>query len=212
MAHLIRMSVIGAMPSGEEWSVNPVFSLPGGGTTVTPAQATAIAIAAAASAAPSGVMAVMNPATNIHSIRVEARTLAGVLETQAQATKATPQYGTGSSAHPFQTSWVVSLRTAAVGARGRGRLYWPATGQVIDADTLRPIAGSVAAFLTGAQTYLTNLRNVVQTTITGADLAVWSRATPSLNEVNALQVGDVLDTQRRRRDTLVETYQQTLFV
>jgi hypothetical protein len=52
----------------------------------------------------------------------------------------------------------------------------------------------------------------VQTTLTGADLAVWSRVGSQLNEVNALQVGDVLDTQRRRRDTLVETYQQTLFV
>lgn len=212
MAQLVRLSVYGTMPSGEEWSVNPTFSLPGAGVTVTPAQILAIAAGAAAVAVPTGLRSAMSTSCDVTGVRAEARTLAGVLEAQADAAKATPTAGSSAQALPFQTSWVISLRTSAVGGRGRGRLYWPATGVVLVGSTLRPAVATVTTFLTDAQTYLTNLRNAVQTVITGADLAVWSRATPALNEVNALQVGDVLDVQRRRRDNLVETYQQTLFV
>ena len=212
MAQLIRLSVYGTMPSGEEWSVNPCFSLPGAGVTVSPAQIQAVAVAAAAVSVPSTMMVMMVAACDVTGVRAEARSIGGALESQADAAKAAPQLGTGTGRLPFQAAWVLSLRTAAVGARGRGRLYWPATGVSLSAQTLRPVSADVATYLTGWQTYLTNLRNAVASVITGADLAVWSRAGNQLNEVNVIQVGDVLDTQRRRRDALVETYQQTLFV
>lgn len=212
MANLIRLSVKGAMPSGEEWSVNPVFSVGATSVATTPAQLNAIAAAAALVAVPTSLRTAMSSATAVTGIRVEARTIAGVLEGQAEAAIASGGGGTGVPVLPFQSSIVCSLRTSAVGARGRGRLYWPATGQLLTAGTHRVSVANITSILSGFQTYLTGLRNAVQATLTGADLVVWSRTGSALNEVTAIQVGDVLDVQRRRRDELIEAYQQTLFV
>jgi len=210
MAELLRVSIVGAMPSGEEWSVNPVWSIGGDfGTTVTPAQAQTIATAIAAVAAPGSLLALWQPATTLTGCRVEARTLAGVLETQAEGIKTTAQVGTGASPHPFQTSIVSSLRTAFPGARGRGRLYWPATGVNISGSTLRPISSTITSVLGGVKTYLSGIEAAIDATLDGVSLAVWSRTSAQLNRVVSIQMGDVLDTQRRRRDTLVEAVSTT---
>lgn len=212
MADLLRVSIMGQMPTGEEWSVNPCFKLASPGTTVSTDAAQTVATAIAAVAVHTALRNCMNTTTTATDVRVEARTAAGALESQAQATRPTAVSGTGSQAHPFQTAVVCSLRTAAVGGSGRGRIYWPGTGQVIAASTLRISTADLTSILSGFQSYLTSVRNAIATTFTGVQLAVWSRKNSSLANVSSIQVGDVLDTQRRRRDTLVETYQSTLFV
>jgi hypothetical protein len=130
--------------------------------------------------------------------------LDGTLETQAEAPKAVPANGTTANAHPFQTSWVVSLRTAYPGASGRGRLYWPATGVTLTAATMRPATSQVTTFLTGVKTYLSTIQANIDATLDGVALGVWSRKLQNVHVVNQLQAGDVLDVQRRRRDVLVE--------
>ena len=45
----------------------------------------------------------------------------------------------------------------------------------------------------------------------GFDLAVRSKTTHTTPHVNKLQVGNVPDTQRRRRDSVIEDYQATTF-
>jgi hypothetical protein len=40
---------------------------------------------------------------------------------------------------------------------------------------------------------------------------VWSRTNQGFANVTSLQVGDIVDIQRRRRDDLVESYQATSF-
>jgi hypothetical protein len=210
MAEVLRVSIIGAMPTGEEWSVNPVYSIGGDfGTTVTPQQAQTIATAIAAVAAPGAILAAWVPATTLSGCRVEARALDGTLETQAEAIKATPQVGTGASPHPFQVALVSSLRTAFPGARGRGRLYWPATGINISSSTLRPISSTVVSVLGGVKTYLSAIQTAIDATLDGVALGVWSRTSQDVNVVQSIQMGDVLDTQRRRRDTLVEVISST---
>ena len=197
---------MGQMPSGEEWSVNPCWNISDFGVSTTPLQIQNVATALAASAVNGSLMSVMSSSTTLTGYRVEARSYAGVLENQAEAVRSTAVPGTGSVYHPFQTSWVVSLRTSQVGASGRGRLYFPATGQVLQVGTLRPLPASSTAFLTGVYTTLQSMQTAIRATFAGANLAVWSRKMGIANNVTALQNGDILDTQRRRRDSLVEAY------
>lgn len=204
MADVLRISIKGSLPNGEVWSVNPVWALNDFPVTTTPAQVSAVATACAAVTVPTALLFQMSSSTNVNAVRVEARTMGGVLENLAEATKGTPQAGTGTQPHPFQTSWVISLRTLRVGGSGRGRLYWPATSTQLAVGTLRPTTSELNSFCAGAKTYLSGLTTAVKATFDTAVLAVWSRTSSSAENVSSIQVGDVLDVQRRRRDALVE--------
>ena len=212
MADLLRISILGSMPGGEVWSVNPIFGLGGdfGGVTVSQDQCIAIATAINGITVPAGVLAMNVSGTAITGVRVEARTRAGLLEALAEQFRATPVTGTSSAAHTFQTAMVSSLRTATPGARGRGRLFWPATGIAISSTLLRPNAAAVSAALAGVKAYLASIETAVEGTFpTGVGLVVWSRASSALRAVNSIQMGDILDVQRRRRDTLTEVITAT---
>jgi hypothetical protein len=207
MADLLRVSIIGAMPGGEEWSVNPVYSIGGDfGTPVSATQAQTIATAIAAIAVPTGILAQVASSTTFQGCRVEARSLAGVLESQAEGIKAVATPGSGGSGKPFQTSAVSSLRTARAGASGRGRLYWPVTGISLATATLRPTSADMTSLTSGVKTYLSAIQTAIDVTLDGVSLAVWSRKLLDLFPVTSIQMGDVLDVQRRRRDQLIESY------
>jgi len=104
---------------------------------------------------------------------------------------------------------VFSLRTNSPGGSGRGRLYWPALGGGITAAG-RLGTSNVTAFMGGMKTYLLAIRDILAANfpLIGFDVAVRSRATKTTPHVVRMQVGDVVDTQRRRRDHLPESYQQ----
>lgn len=208
-SNFLRISIVGQMPTGEEWSVNPCWNISDFGVSTTPLQLQTVANALAASAVNSNIPSVMSTSTTLTGYRVEARSYAGVLENQAEAIRTTPILGTGPNPHPFQTAVVVSLRTSQVGPSGRGRLYFPATGYTVSATTLRPTIASTQLFVDGVKTTLASMTTAIRATFAGANLAVWSRKMGIANNVTQLQVGDVLDVQRRRRDTLVEAYQST---
>lgn len=212
MADVLRVSIFGAMPNGEEWSVNPVYSIGGDfGQPVSPTQAQTIATAIAAVVVPTGVLQLMANSTNVQGCRVEARTLAGVLESQAEGIKAVPTAGAQVAVHPFQTAAVSSLRTGLPGPSGRGRLYWNGTGIPLVSATLRPSSGQVTASLTGVKTYLSGIQTAIDVTLDGVELAVWSRKLLAKNHVTSIQMGDVADVQRRRRDTLIESYATVVY-
>jgi hypothetical protein len=212
MADLLRVSIFGQMPGGEEWSVNPVFSVGGDfGTPVSPQQAQTIATAIAAIAVPTGLMNLMSNSTNVQGVRVEARSLAGVLESQGEALKGIATPGGQTVGHPFQTAVVLSLRSGTPGASGRGRLYWPGTGAPLNIADLRIVTGTVSSALSGAKTYLSGIETAIEATLTGVSLCVWSRKLVNLFPVTQLQIGNVADVQRRRRDALVEGYQATTY-
>jgi hypothetical protein len=153
----------------------------------------------------------MAPGTTVAGYRVEARDVTGTLESQAEFVRPTASNGTSAIIHPFQTAWVISLRTFGVGARYRGRLYWPATGQALGASDYRVSAANAGAFLAGAKTYLSAMEAVIKATLPDANLTVWSRQYAQFRDISSLQVGNVLDTQRRRRDTLIEAYSSTSY-
>jgi len=100
---------------------------------------------------------------------------------------------------PPQLAVVCSLRTGVLASRAeRGRFYMP--GPASDAlDT-----GVLATATVG--TYITGL-GAMFSAMTGAGLspAIYSRSAHTVKLVTEYDVGNVLDTQRRRRDKLTET-------
>ena len=97
------------------------------------------------------------------------------------------------------------------GARGRGRVYWPALGATLGSDfALTTPASDVIALaaatlfdLIGDQINAEWAANSIAVT---TELAVRSVTDHQSRTVVRLQVGNRMDTQRRRRDRLVENY------
>nr|CRY96608.1 hypothetical protein [uncultured prokaryote] len=123
----------------------------------------------------------------------------------AGASTAAPIEGEGGAADlPPQCALVVSLLTGFVGASRRGRFYWPATGCTIGSSyTLTtPTTAQIASEFA---TLLDNF-GVGGGGVTGLQPVVYSQVLDTLTPVLSVSVGNVIDTQRRRRDNLVETY------
>lgn len=106
--------------------------------------------------------------------------------------------GTGAGgATPNQCAVVATLKTATPGPRGRGRVYLPP-----------PLLGAVT--LTGRliATHRDQMANTVGKTLllmqtSGYNPVLFTKSQPN-RPITTGSVGDVIDTQRRRRDKLVE--------
>lgn len=205
-----RVSILGASPGGEVWSINPVFDPTGEfGSTVDQTALDAATDAIAALNPAATLLGFMASPLSITGARVEVRDDAtdALLATSTQI-RATPLTGAASALRSATTALVISLRTNTPGGSGRGRLYWPAVGRSVD-SSLRFSAADTAAAATEMRTYLNGMRSALATAFPtiGFDLAVRSRQTHTTPHVNKLQVGNVPDTQRRRRDAMIEDYQ-----
>lgn len=114
--------------------------------------------------------------------------------------------GAGTTMLPLQISIVNSLRTQQVGRRGRGRMFQPgatvsflqATANPTGGGTERGVVANAAATLMGDLTWTAGI-GTAQTApvVTGAPWVDYARVTQ-------VRVGSVPDTQRRRRNALVE--------
>lgn len=210
-----RLAVGGSLGNTEVWSINPAFDPEGEVTTNewNAAAGQAMVQAAGNTPPPALLLTLLSTAAKVSNFRLEGRhdtthALLGV----AEYVRGNGWAGTGTPTKPAQTSVVLSLRTPLAGATGRGRLYWPALGASIDQTSLR-MSGTDAAAIAGAgRLYLQSLQDEMKNAAGGLDLwtslnlAVISRTSGSRNLVNRIQVGDVLDVQRRRRDRLRESY------
>lgn len=211
-SQILRVSIMGTQPGGEVWSTNPCWEIDGtAGASVSATTCVTIANALAALTLPTVVRNAMGTQTRLTGYRVEARQLSGILDAQGQADLSSPIVGTGPNIHPHGTSIVVSLRTFGVGASARGRLYWPATGQALDNTDYRIASATVSSLLTGMRTYLSDMETAIKVSLPEANLTVWSRKNQSFADVQALHMGNIPDSQRRRRDTLAEAYQSLPF-
>jgi hypothetical protein len=124
----------------------------------------------------------------------------------AEGARSVPAVGTGASPHPFQSAIVLTLLSPTASARGRGRLYWPATGVALTASTLRIAGGDLSSIAVAAESYLVQIQSALSTVLShDVALCVWSRVSSITHAVQKIRVGDVVDTQRRRRDSLVES-------
>jgi hypothetical protein len=142
----------------------------------------------------------------IHNrIRVSRLNIAsGQVEASADlSVSGTGYVGTSSQAFlPFEVAVCVSLRTALAGRRHRGRFYLPP-----------PIVGDVPAaengkFQLGLQQ---NIADRVQVAFNNFRVpanyvpVVFSKAGGSTTPINGIDVGNIPDAQRRRRNKMVET-------
>lgn len=99
---------------------------------------------------------------------------------------------------PFQCAPVVSFRTAVATRAGRGRIYAPSLG--VDQQ-----AGGT--LISSAQTALLNGAVAMFAALTGGGFtgSLYSYTTHAETSITSVDVGNVIDTQRRRRNKLVET-------
>lgn len=206
-----RVSIQGTLGSVEKWSVNPCFATSFPGTPSVPdLQAAADAIAAVP--VPTALAAAKSSSAPVTKIRVEARSDTHVLELAAEAAFTGTQTGGGAPTSPPQTSVVLSLRTDTPGASGRGRLYWPGLGLPVGTPSLRIPATNRDAVVAGAVTYLRGVQDALKAGVSPTpsaatfQLAIFSKTRGTHSRVNRIMVGDVFDTQRRRRDALPENY------
>lgn len=205
----IRCSISGSAPGNEVWSINPIFKF-GDFDQPTPdfedMQAAAQAVADVT--VPADLRAPLGVGLSRTGARLEGRTLNGALQVVGEATSAVPLAGTGTATKPYQTAVVFSLRTTNPGARGRGRVYWPAIGATMDSATLRWQTGQQGAAVAAFKTYIAAVGAAMAVPLgfPAGRLNVWSRASSALFPVNVIAAGDVFDTQRRRRDRAVESY------
>jgi len=210
----VRVSILGLSPGGEVWSINPVFDPSGefpGSVDQTNLDAATDAIAALNPG--TLLLTFLSSALSVTGARVEVRndTDDSLIGTSTQV-RATPLSGSASALRGAQTALVLSLRTTTPGGSGRGRIYWPAIGRSVDSQ-LRFSSADTLGAATEMRTYLNAMRSALATAFVGIgfDLAVRSRATHTTPHVNRIQVGNVPDTQRRRRDSMIEDYQSLTY-
>lgn len=99
---------------------------------------------------------------------------------------------------PFQCATVITLITASATRHGRGRFYLPPlAASVLDGGRIS--AASLAVLDTAWTAFFDSLNTDTVTPV------VRNRTGHISTPVTAARVGDVIDTQRRRRNKLVET-------
>lgn len=221
MAHL-QVVVLGGSPDGETWSNSFRFSQvqassmgPSHGRNdivdIETLQAVADEVAAlqTGNVYPTPLRAGLSAALSIYGIRVNAISDSGTLVAAAEHVKATPAAGQGTATRPLQVALCVTLNSgAAFGRHYRGRVFFPAlAGPAISSATLR-VSPTDRQNLAGAlATLLSEVAAVINGHLIGVleyVPVVYSRSTGQLLALRNISVGDVLDTQRRRRDSLRE--------
>lgn len=207
VAHNV-VRILGTLPGGEVWSVNPRFTS-GTGPLLTDyddlaAWAEAIALLNSGTSLPVDLRGVMGTAVGWYGIRTEYRDGTGALGMAAEYIYSTPQGGQNQATKPFQTSLVSSLLTGRPGRSYRGRLYWPTLAITIQPLDLRVNAGLMAPITAAITSWLSAVQDATINGDDGLRLAVVSEKLSVATPVTSIECGNVLDVQRRRRDSLVE--------
>lgn len=208
----IRVSLRGGLPGGEVWSVNPAFNETTNDTQWDQTRGQAAADAIGALTVPAALKNLLSSAAPMRTVRVERRSDAGVLIGAAEAAWTGGGASSETAKQSFQSSVVLSLRSNVPGARGRGRLYWPALGAGLNGTTLRISSPTVASVATDAVDYLDGIETALKVALQPGGslidyhLTVVSPTSGTRTDVVRVEVGDILDVQRRRRDRLAEVY------
>lgn len=157
---------------------------------------------------------------DVYASWIKAVVLDQVGEYAAEArdiTIAPPAAGPSSNRQAASTAWAVTLHSGSkFGHANYGRYYLPCLGLTRDQGSIGSTQSSVAAILARQATMLQAWQNVVSPAIvsaagtTAADqgrLAIFSKKGNGTTKlVTQLRMGNVADTQRRRRNALRETY------
>ena len=221
MAHL-QVVVLGGSPDGETWSNSYRFSQRTrasmtpvvGQNNITDAetlQAVADGVGGlnGGNVYPATFRAGLSAALNIYGVRVNAISDGGALVAAAEHVKAVPAAGQGTATRPLQVALCVTLNSgAAYGRHYRGRVFFPAlAGPALSSSTLRVSPTDRQTWATALAGLLADIGGAINAEhefVVPYVPVVYSRATGQLLAIQNISVGDVLDTQRRRRDALRE--------
>nr|CRY94147.1 hypothetical protein [uncultured prokaryote] len=212
-----RVMIKGSLGPSEVWSVNPTFNISVQDDGWDQGKGNAAVAAIAAIAVPLQLQQLATTSGKVATLRLEYRTDSHVLLGAAEAAYTGGWTSNQTPSMPPQSSIVLSLRSDVPGARGRGRLYWPAVGGGIDTNTLRISSPTTAAIAGAATTYLRAIQDAIKTAIYPAPipvtvrLTVVSKTSGTRTDINRVLVGNVIDTQRRRRDRMPEVYASANF-
>lgn len=205
-----RVEIRGTLATEEVWSTGITMTGAGGEVVTDLAELQTWADNAAAFIEgldmPAELTDALGPNTlaDITEVAVQAYGAVGGITAQAVSTVDGVD-GTGTVAHPPQVAMVFSGRTGLAGGSRRGRNYWPALGQSLNAVTARVSLTDRLALVAAWIDFVAAMADAAdQGVLTGP--VVYSPTLDLVTPVTSYQVGDVLDTQRRRRDALVEVY------
>lgn len=121
--------------------------------------------------------------------------------------------GVGTPGLPWNTSCVISLRTAIPRGRGsNGRLYWPCLSAAVTAGTGRLAPSTLTARLGPFKTFLDGLNVAANTYLAGTRVIVASNVGTGVNApVTSIRSDDRLDSIERRENDQPAVYvSQTL--
>lgn len=203
----------GSLKGGEQWSINPSFWDPSFPLSTPPATyddllawATDIGALNGNQIFPAAVMAMISDAASITTVRTE-HWADGVMTMAAEFVPPAPIVGAGGPNKPYQTALCASLRTGKPGRSYRGRLYFPALAIAVSSTDARispvlstTLSDQIAGWLTAVGIEGSFLGR------TRAEPCIVSQVKQERTTVQTVAIGNVLDTQRRRRDSLVELY------
>lgn len=150
----------------------------------------------------------LSTAGNVAFVRCELRDPATeALLLAGEADVSPVRNGAGTASKVLQASLVISHRTAIPGRSYRGRSYWPAwaytpTGEMLFGTT--NLNAWLASYVDLVE--LVNAQAIVVDPSFAVILVVRSRLLHVSTPVTALAIGNVPDTQRRRRDAVTEIY------
>jgi hypothetical protein len=120
----------------------------------------------------------------------------------------------GASAHvPPQDTVVLSLRSGFhLGHANYGRMYLPHTIMPLQSGQAHASSSDVAALTLSAKTFLDGINDLSSSKSHPSKIVIRSsKGAGSTKAVAEVKVGNIIDTQRRRRNQLTETYStQTL--
>jgi hypothetical protein len=212
-----RIILKGTLGTTETWSIGAAYGIVGIAPDV-PDQAAADGILtnikaaiAGSGAIPAALQTLMSAQCTAVTARVEKRAENESILTVSEGLLSAPVSGTGTSSKSPQDALVFSLRTNTPGPRGRGRIYWPALGASLS-TSFQLSTPTPAAAVAGAKTMLQAFNTAIDNYYIGiasalrSALAVRSLADHTCRNVVSVQVGTTMDTQRRRRESIPETY------
>lgn len=122
--------------------------------------------------------------------------------------------GSTATMHPNQCTLVVSTTTAFErGHAHRGRFYLPLCAMAPQSTTGQLAPSQALAVAVSAATFLSALHDQPGLDVPGSTedvtVCVMSKiGAGATNRITGVEVGTVIDTQRRRRNALVESYQR----
>lgn len=201
-----RMVLSGPLgsPEVDNWSITLHWTLDGGGavTNQTDLQSWADNAAAVLDGLETNQATLANLLSTVSEVeRVDLYAYGDSGPAVAQASASCSGAGLGAIEAPFQVAAVMSLLTGRPGASYRGRAYWPAMGATMGSGgTFSEAAGAATDFAE----LITELGDIDGTST--AICVVYSPTLDVVTPVTSVRVGNVLDTQRRRRDRVPESF------